>query len=101
MGRRLLLDTIPIRHRPQDSCLSPKANRRHTHPADLCGLLLRSPRLRSLDSRAIIQFSLLQLILTAIVRVVFSVVAFLLQEDRFYVLMALVVLAVLLNLCGE
>jgi len=50
----------------------------------------------AVDSRAIIQFGLLLLILTPIARVVFSVFAFSLQHDRLYVLITLVVLAVLL-----
>lgn len=48
------------------------------------------------DGQAIIQFGLLLLILTPIARVVFSVFAFTLQWDRFYVLVTLIVLAVLL-----
>ncbi len=50
----------------------------------------------SFDSRAIIQFGLLLLILTPIARVAFSAVAFMLQGDRFYVMVTLIVLAVLL-----
>lgn len=52
--------------------------------------------LLSLDSRAIIQFGLLLLILTPIARVVFSVFAFMLQQDRFYVVVTAIVLVVLL-----
>ena len=48
------------------------------------------------DSRAIIQFGLLLLILTPIARVVFSVFAFLRQHDRLYILVTLIVLAVLM-----
>lgn len=46
--------------------------------------------------RAIIQLGMLLLIFTPIARVVFSVFAFLLQRDRFYVIVTLIVLAVLL-----
>lgn len=46
--------------------------------------------------RTIIQLGLLLLILTPVARVVFSVFAFLLQRDRFYVIVTLIVLAVLL-----
>jgi uncharacterized membrane protein len=49
-----------------------------------------------LDSRALIQFGLLLLILTPVARVVFSVAAFALQRDRLYVCVTLLVLAVLL-----
>jgi len=55
----------------------------------------------SLRSRGIIQIGLLLLILTPIARVVFSAAAFAVQRDRFYVVVTLIVLAVLLyNLSG-
>ncbi len=48
------------------------------------------------DSRAIIQFGLLLLILTPISRVVFSVAAFLIQRDYLYTGVTLFVLAILI-----
>lgn len=49
-----------------------------------------------LDSLSVIQLGLLVLLATPVVRVAFSVVAFLLQQDRLYALVAAVVLSVLL-----
>ncbi|MGC2434507.1 MAG: DUF1634 domain-containing protein [Desulfobaccales bacterium] len=46
--------------------------------------------------RGIIQFGLLLLIATPVVRVAFSVVAFALQRDRLYVMVTLIVLGILL-----
>ncbi len=48
-----------------------------------------------LDSRSIIQLGLLLLVLTPIARVLFSAIAFFLEEDFTYVLISLIVLAVL------
>jgi uncharacterized membrane protein len=48
------------------------------------------------DDRAIIQLGLLLLIATPVARVLFSVFAFALEQDRTYVLVTLVVLAILL-----
>jgi uncharacterized membrane protein len=48
------------------------------------------------DSRSIIQFGLLLLIATPIMRVAFTLVAFLLQRDRVYVAITSVVLVLLL-----
>lgn len=50
---------------------------------------------RALDSRAVVQLGLVLLIATPIARVVFSLVAFLLQRDRLYVVITGIVLAVL------
>ncbi len=50
----------------------------------------------ALDSRAIVQLALVLLIATPIVRVIFSLVAFLVQRDRLYVVITGIVLAVLL-----
>ena len=50
----------------------------------------------ALDSRALIQFGLLLLILTPVLRVIFAAVAFALERDRMYVIVSLIVLAVLL-----
>lgn len=48
------------------------------------------------DARSIIQFGLLLLIATPILRVAFTLVAFALQRDRLYVLVTSIVLALLL-----
>jgi uncharacterized membrane protein len=65
-------------------------------PADLrsIGGVLRD----SMDERGrgLIQLGLVLLLATPVARVAFSVVAFALQRDRFYVMVTLVVLAVLL-----
>ena len=50
----------------------------------------------ALDPRAVIQLGLLLLIATPIARVAFSLVAFVRQRDRTYVLITAIVLAVLL-----
>lgn len=50
----------------------------------------------SLSSRGIIQFGLLVLIATPVMRVAFTVFSFLLQKDRVYVGVTLIVLSVLL-----
>jgi uncharacterized membrane protein len=50
----------------------------------------------SIDSRGIMQFGLLLLILTPIARVVFSAFAFFRERDTMYVIVTLIVLAVLL-----
>jgi uncharacterized membrane protein len=50
----------------------------------------------SLHARGVIQLGLLLLILTPIARVIFSVWAFLVERDRLYVVITLVVLAILL-----
>ncbi len=50
----------------------------------------------ALDPRAVIQLGLLLLIATPIVRVAFSLVAFIRQRDRTYVVITAIVLAVLL-----
>jgi uncharacterized membrane protein len=49
----------------------------------------------ALDSRAVVQLGLVLLIATPIARVVFSLVAFLLQRDGLYVVITGIVLAVL------
>jgi len=65
-------------------------------PADLRtigGILRDSMEERG---RGLIQLGLLLLLATPVARVAFSVVAFALQRDRFYVMVTLVVLAILL-----
>lgn len=68
----------------------------HGEPADLrsvSGIVKDALELRS---RGIIQLGLLLLIATPVARVAFSVVAFILQRDRLYVVVTLIVLGVLL-----
>jgi uncharacterized membrane protein len=50
----------------------------------------------SLNARALIQFGLLLLILTPVLRVVFAAFAFALERDRMYVVVSLIVLGILL-----
>jgi uncharacterized membrane protein len=50
---------------------------------------------RALDSRAVVQLGLVLLIATPVMRVVLSLVAFLVQRDRLYVVITSIVLAVL------
>jgi len=50
----------------------------------------------ALDPRGIIQFGILLLIATPIIRVGFSILAFAMQRDRVYVVVTLIVLGVLL-----
>ena len=50
---------------------------------------------RSLRARGIIQFGLLLLIATPVVRVALGVIAFAVQRDRIYVIVTVIVLAVL------
>lgn len=62
---------------------------------------LRSPfgilrEAAALNSRGLIMLGLLLLIATPVARVIFSVLAFLLQRDYLYILLTLLVLAVLL-----
>ena len=51
---------------------------------------------RALDSRSIVQLGLVMLILTPIARVALTLVAFIIQRDRLYVLITTIVLALLL-----
>lgn len=52
--------------------------------------------IKNFDGLAIIQFGVLLLIFTPIMRVVFSVFGFLLEKDYMYVLIGLIVLAVII-----
>jgi len=54
----------------------------------------------ALDSLGVIQLGFLVLVATPIARVIFSVIAFLLQRDFVYVVVTLIVLAVLLYSVG-
>jgi uncharacterized membrane protein len=50
----------------------------------------------AIDGRGVIQFGLLLLVATPVARVFFSVIAFAIEGDRRYVLIALIVLSILL-----
>jgi len=65
-------------------------------PEEYCTISGILRRAASLHGRNIIQLGLLILIATPVARVAFSVVAFALERDRFYVGVTLVVLAVLI-----
>lgn len=54
------------------------------------------PRILSFDGAAIIQFGVCVLIATPILRVAFSVVAFLIEKDYLYVTITLIVLAIII-----
>ena len=64
-----------------------------TYLRDLYGIFRD---LMSFHSRGIIQFGLLLLIATPVARVAFSIVAFLIQRDRAYVVVTCIVLAALI-----
>jgi uncharacterized membrane protein len=68
----------------------------HGEPSDLRSVRGILSDAISLRSRGIIQFGLLLLIATPLVRVAFTVIAFALQRDRTYVTVTLIVLALLL-----
>ncbi|MBB6235603.1 putative membrane protein [Pedobacter sp. AK013] len=51
----------------------------------------------SLKSMAIIQFGVLLLIITPIMRIIFSLFAFILEKDKLYVIITLIVLAIILG----
>lgn len=68
----------------------------HGEPSDLRHITGIIRDVLNSQDRGIIQFGLLLLIATPVVRVMFAVLAFALQRDRVYVLVTLIVLAVLL-----
>ena len=68
----------------------------HGEPSDLRSLTGITQDALALRPRGIIQFGLLLLIATPIMRVTFAIVAFALQRDRVYVIVTLIVLGVLL-----
>lgn len=70
-------------------------------PAYLRGVSGILKEARALDGRGVIQLGLLLLLATPIARVTFSVVAFVFQRDRTYVVVTLIVLAVLLYSLGS
>jgi len=74
----------------------------HGEPKDLRSLRGIFSGSAALPCRKIIQFGIVLLIATPVVRVAFSVVAFFLQRDRAYVVITLIVLSVLLfSLLGK
>jgi len=68
----------------------------HGEPSDLRSVLGIMKDLSTFSSRGMIQFGLLVLIATPVMRVFFTVVSFTIQRDRVYVGVTLIVLAVLL-----
>ena len=69
----------------------------HSEPAELRSLLGITTNAFSLQQRGLIQFGLLILITTPILRVAFCAVAFARQRDYAYLTMTSIVLAVLLS----
>jgi uncharacterized membrane protein len=67
----------------------------HGEPSDLCQLAGIVRDAWSFQGRGLIQFGLVLLIATPIVRVAFTCVAFALQRDKSYVMVTLIVLALL------
>lgn len=51
----------------------------------------------TLKPMAIIQFGVLLLIITLIMRIIFSLFAFMLEKDKLYVIITLIVLAIILG----
>lgn len=68
----------------------------HGEPADLRSISGIVKGALSFHTRGMIQFGLLLLVATPVVRVGFSILAFALQRDRTYVIVTLIVLTVLL-----
>ncbi len=68
----------------------------HGEPSDLRSVLGIMKDVSTISSRGMIQFGLLVLIATPVMRVFFTVVSFTIQRDRVYVGVTLIVLAVLL-----
>jgi uncharacterized membrane protein len=64
-------------------------------PSDLCHLVGIAKDAWSFQGRGLIQFGLVLLIATPIVRVAFTCAAFALQRDKTYVIVTLIVLALL------
>jgi uncharacterized membrane protein len=65
-------------------------------PSDLCCVLGIVQDASSFSGRGIIQFGLLLLIATPVMRVAFTAISFIIQRDRVYIGVTLIVLAVLL-----
>lgn len=68
----------------------------HGEPSDLRNVMGIMKDLATFSSRGVIQFGLLVLIATPVMRVFFTVISFLIQRDRVYVGVTLIVLAVLI-----
>ncbi|MFA5863428.1 MAG: DUF1634 domain-containing protein [Phycisphaerae bacterium] len=68
----------------------------HGEPADLRTVGGIVKRAFTLSGRGLIQLGLLVLIATPVARVAFSLVAFILERDRNYIIITLVVLSILL-----
>jgi len=75
--------------------LSPHYNVFHGEPADLSSVSGIMKSVLSFHTRALIQLGVLLLIATPIARVAFSIIAFVLQRDRTYIFVTLIVLGVL------
>ena len=68
----------------------------HGEPSDLRSVPGIMKDLSTFSSRGVIQFGLLVLIATPVMRVLFTVISFMIQRDRVYVGVTLIVLAVLI-----
>ncbi len=68
----------------------------HGEPSDLRNIPGIIRNALAFHGRGIIQFGLLLLIATPVVRVTFSIIGFALQRDRVYVMVTMIVLALLL-----
>ncbi len=68
----------------------------HGEPSELRNVLGIMKFASSYSGRGVIQFGLLLLIATPVMRVAFTVISFILQRDRVYIGVTLIVLAVLL-----
>jgi uncharacterized membrane protein len=75
--------------------VSPHYDVFHGEPANLRSVSGIMKSALSFHTRGLIQFGVLLLIATPIVRVVFSIIAFALQRDRTYVFVTVIVLSVL------
>lgn len=85
-----------ILHLVQNATVMPDFERFRSEPAELNTIRGIVTNVSTLDGKEVIQFGLLLLIAVPVARVAFSVLAFVLQRDRDYVLVTLAVLAVLL-----
>jgi len=68
----------------------------HGEPSELRSILGIIKDASSFSSRGIIQLGMLLLIATPVIRVAFTVVSFIIQRDRIYVGVTLIVLSVLI-----
>jgi uncharacterized membrane protein len=79
----------------QEGTATPQYHVFHSEPSELRSLSGIVHDARALRARGIMQLGLLVLIATPIARVAFSLVAFVLQRDRTYVVVTLTVLSIL------